>query len=129
MAERLPDEAMSRNAGWDMYLGLYQDSKRAVPMPMTGYEALCQFRAVEDDQDSTLLATATIVVGTMDVNELFTPDPDGEWLLLSLTQAQIAAVTAGEMFADVLIKAAGSDPRRYAKFKAIVGDGESVWPT
>lgn len=129
MAERLPDESMSRNAGWDMYLDLYQDARRSVPFPMTGYEAICQFRAVEDDQDSTLLATAAVVIGALDANENFSANPDGDCLYLSLTQAQLAAVTQGEMFADVLIKAAGSDPRRYAKFKAVVGDGESVWPT
>lgn len=129
MAERLPDESMSRNAGWDMYLELFQDSKRTGPFPLTGYEALCQFRAVEDDQESTLLATASIVIGALDANENFSADPDGNCLHLSLTKAQIALVTASEMFADVLIKAVGSDPRREAKFKAVIGDGESVWPT
>lgn len=129
MAERLPDESMSRNAGWDMYLELFQDTRRTVPFVLTGYEALCQFRAVEDDQDSTLLATAAIVIGALDVNKNFSANPDGNCLKLSLSKVQIAAVTASEMFADVLVKAAGSDPRREAKFKAVIGDGESVWPT
>lgn len=127
MAERLPDESMGRNAGWDLYLQLYKDSKRAVAFAMTGYAAQCQFRAVEDDQDSTLLATATVVIGALDASENFSANPAGNCLHLSLTQAQIAAVTASEMFADVLVKATGSDPVRVAKFTAVLGDGETVW--
>lgn len=128
MAERLPDEAMSRNSGWDVYLELYKDSKRAVPHPLTGYSALCQFRAAEDDPTSTLLATASIVIGTFDAQENFSADPDGHVLYLSLTKAQIADVPADEMFADVLIKPTVGDPRREAYFKAVICEGESVWP-
>lgn len=134
MAERLPDEAMSRNAGWSMYLTLHQDSKRTVPFPLTGYETLCQFRAVEGDNTSDLLATATIEIGTLDANEDFAADPDGNTLLLSLTAAEIAAaqidaLEVDEMFADVLIRPVGGESDRIAYFRAVIGDGESEWPT
>ncbi|TLM66005.1 MAG: hypothetical protein FDZ69_07430 [Deltaproteobacteria bacterium] len=134
MAERLPDESMSRNAGWGMYLTLYQDSKRTVPFALTGYEALCQFRAVEGDPTSDLLATATIVIGTLDAQKNFSADPDGDTLYLSLTAAEIAAaaidgVEVNEMFADVLVRPVGGESDRVAYFRAVIGDGESEWPT
>lgn len=129
MAAKLKQKAMTRNAGWNLYLHLYRDKAKTIPFVMTGYQALCQFRAKEGDSSSALLATATITVGTMDANKMFSPDPAGNTLLLSLAQADIAAVPQDEMFADVLIKADGSDPSRKAYFKAVIGNGESVWPT
>ena len=134
MAERLKDEAMSRNAGWSVYLTLHQDNRRTVPFALTGYEALCQFRAVEGDNTSELLASADIQIGTLDANENFSIDPDGNTLLLSLTAADIAAAQIGgvevnEMFADVLIRPIGGESDRIAYFSAVIGDGESQWPT
>lgn len=130
MAERLPDESMSRNAGWDLYLDLFADSRRAVPFSLAGYSAVCEFRAVEGDQESTLLATASIVIGTRDALENFVADPAGNCLHLSLTRAQIAAVEPVAMYADVLVGPTGSpDPMRVAYFRALIGEGESAWPT
>ena len=130
MAERLPDEALSRNAGWTMYLELWQDVRRTVPLAMTGYAALCQFREVENDQDSTLLATPAIAIGGYDVNGVFAANPAGNVLRLTLPRATIAAVTQAVMYADVLVgPIGGSDPDRVAHFRAVLGDGESVWPT
>lgn len=128
MAERLPDEALSRNAGWVMDLELWQDTKRTVPFAMTGYAARCQFRAAES-QTSALLAEAVVAIGNYDVDGIFAADPDGNVLRLSLTRAVIAAITQAAMYADVLVgPSGGDDPDRVAYFRALVADGESVWP-
>lgn len=125
---RLPDEPMSRNAGWLLYLDLFQDAEGKFPFSMTGYVAVCQFRAEENNPESALLGTATIEVGTRDAKENFVPDPAGNVLALSLTKSQVAAIPANQAFADVLIGPPGDDPLREAHFRAVIGNGESQWP-
>ena len=130
MAERLPDEPMTRNAGWVMDLELWQDTKRTVPFALTGYAALCQFRAAENNQESTLLAEAAIEVGSYGADEIFAADPAGNVLRMSLPRAETAAISQPIMYADVLVGPIGSsDPVRVATFRALLGDGESIWPT
>ena len=130
MAERLSDEAITRNAGWMMDLELWQDTRRTVPFSMDGYAALCQFRATEHEQESTLLAEAAIEVGSYGADEVFTANPAGNVLRLSLSRAEIAAISQAIMYADVLVgPIGGSDPLRLATFRALISDGESAWPT
>lgn len=128
MATKLPDEPMSRNAGWSITQELFADQKQTIPFPMTGYTAKAQLRAGES-QTSELLAEIGIEIGSVDPDtEVFSVDPDGNTLRLSLTLAQLAAITADTGYADVLIAAAGADPTRVFYFKAVIGDGETAWP-
>lgn len=116
MSTRLPDVALSRNTRWDMELQLYQDPKRTVPFDLTGYTVQSQLRSAES-LTSALLVQITAMV----------TDAAAGKITISLSAAQIAAITASEGWADVLIGAAGADPDRICYFKAVIGDGETEW--
>jgi len=127
MSVLLPTESMTRNAAWTLYLELYADAKRTTPFDLTGYAAQSQLRA-EESQTSALLADITVAIGSRDpVTEVFSADPGGNVLELSLSAATLAAITASEGWADVLIKPMGGDAERIGYFKAVIGDGETVW--
>lgn len=127
MATPLPSELLTRNAAWSMDLDLYADSKRTVPLSLNGYTVEAQFNAVSGDPTSKA-AEITCTVGTRDaVTEVFTPDPTGNVVRLSLTQAEVLAITAETVYADVIMGPTGGDPERIAYFSATVGEGETVW--
>lgn len=128
MSTRLPDESIVKNAAWSVELDLFQDTKRTIPFVFTGYTAKSQLRAAESST-SELLADFTITIGSRDpATEIFSADPAGNVVRLALTQTQAAALTTTEGFADLLVGPTGLDPERVAYFKAVIGEGETVWP-
>jgi hypothetical protein len=128
MATRLPDESIVKNAAWSVELDLFQDTKRTIPFVFTGYTAKAQLNAIQGDAASKL-TDLTITIGSRDPDtEIFSEDPTGNVVRLSLTLAEAAALTTTEGFADLLVGPVGLDPERVAYFKAVIGEGETEWP-
>lgn len=124
---RLPDESLTRNAGWKKYLELFADERRAVPFDTTDYTAICQFRAAED-QDSDLVAQPLISVGAYDQDGIFAEQAGGNVLLLRLSLEDVAAIDVDEFFSDVLLGPTGGDPDTICSFRGVIGKGVSKWP-
>jgi len=117
MAARLPDIAITRNAGWSKVLAFYRDKARTQPVDLTGYTGKCQLRAGES-RTSALLAEIALT---------FEDRANGK-IKLAMTLAQISALADGEGWFDVLLAPSGGDPARMCYAKMVIGDGVTVWP-
>lgn len=117
MAVRLADIAISRNAGWSKVLTFYKDKAQTKPMILTDYTGKAQLRSGET-RTSPLLADIALTF----------EDRDWGKIRLSLTMAQIAALSEASGWFDVLLAPPGGDPVLMCYAKVVIGDGVTIWP-